>query len=153
MKGSGWINSQELTYKFSNSHFPMHTNVHILNPRSRSRAVESTVVDFRSPKYDCREQDGALKLLVYVPGVDSSGVEITARGPDLMVTARKKHFVRINFNAANLEGVQKDYCLKLRLGNGLDYENLNAEINDGVLEITLPKRASFDNFNRLRKVA
>ncbi|MFA5262658.1 MAG: Hsp20/alpha crystallin family protein [Opitutaceae bacterium] len=131
----------------------MNTNISILNTRRRLRAAESNTVDFRSPKYDCREQDGALMLMIYVPGVDSTGVEIAASGPDLMVTARKKHFVRVNFDALNLENAQKDYRLTLRLGNNLDYENLNADISNGVLTITLPKRGSSNTFNRLRRVA
>ncbi|MFA5266272.1 MAG: Hsp20/alpha crystallin family protein [Opitutaceae bacterium] len=131
----------------------MNTNISILNTRRRLRAAESNTVDFRSPKYDCSEQDGALTLLVYVPGVDSTGVEITASGPALIVTARKKHFIRVNFDALNLENAQKDYRLTLRLGNNLDYENLNADISNGVLTITLPKRGSSGTFNRLRKVA
>ena len=131
----------------------MPTNINILNTPSRYRAAESNVIDFRSPKYDCSEKDGTLRLLVFVPGVDSSGVEITSRGPDLMVTARKKHFVRANFDSLRLESAQKDYHLKLRLGNNLNFESLNAELSDGVLTITVPKRTSFDTFNRLRKVA
>jgi HSP20 family molecular chaperone IbpA len=118
----------------------MNTIIHHLDTRSsRSRAAEPTSVDFRHPNYDCREQDGAVRLVVYVPGVDPSGVEITASGPDLVVTARKSHFIRTNFRALHLEAAQKDYLLKLRLGKGLDYAKLNAEIRDGILTITVPK--------------
>ena len=118
----------------------MNTIIHHLDTRSsRSRAAEPTPVDFRHPNYDCREQDGEVRLVVYVPGVDPSGVEITASGPDLVVTARKSHFIRTNFRALHLEAAQKDYLLKLRLGKGLDYSKLNAEIRDGILTITVPK--------------
>lgn len=129
----------------------MNTKIHTLN--SRSRAAEKTTVDFRSPNYDCREQAEAVKLVVYVPGVDFSGVEIMAHGPDLVVTARKKHFVRVNFNAARLEDASKDYRLTLRLGHGLDYANLNAEMEDGILTITVPKRTVTFDFGHFRRVA
>lgn len=121
----------------------MHTIIHPLNSVRHSRRPEAAMpADFRHPHYDCTELDDAVKLTVYVPGVDASGVEITTQGPDLTVTARKAHFVRVNWQALHLENAQRDYQLKLRLGRGLAYEQLHAEIHDGVLTIALPKRAT-----------
>lgn len=93
---------------------------------------------FRKPIYDTREAAGALELVVYVPGVAASGVTIEARGPDLLVTARKTRFVRINWQALHLEGSQRDYRLRLRLGRAFAYESMRAEISQGVLTVTLP---------------
>jgi HSP20 family protein len=121
----------------------MNTIIHPLKPAGRStRSPDATVntVDARNPHYDCQELADALRVVVYVPGVDAAGVEITTRGPDLLVTARKSHFVRVNFGALNLEGVQRDYSLSLRLGRNLDYTALQAEISNGVLTLTLPKK-------------
>ena len=92
-----------------------------------------------------------MKLVVYVPGVDASGVEIEGRGADLTVTARKAHFVRVNFNALHLEAAQRDYRLRLRLGTDFNYAAMEAEIAHGVLTITLPKRST--NAGGLRRVA
>src|SRR4051812_28235649 len=94
---------------------------------------------FRQPAYDCRDQGDTLELVVFVPGVGASGVEIEARGADLMVTARKQTFVRVNWQALHLEGSQRDYQLRLRLGHGFDYPAMQAVIGEGVLTITLPK--------------
>jgi HSP20 family protein len=123
----------------------MNTIIHPLKSTSRSSRPEATSssktnVAARKPHYDCQEQTDGLLVTVYVPGVDASGVEITTRGPDLLVTARKSHFVRVNFDALNLEGVQRDYALSLRLGRNLDYTALQAEIHDGVLTLKLPKK-------------
>jgi len=121
----------------------MHSIIHPLKPASRSTRNLNAVVNpvaVRKPHYDCREQDDALRIVVYVPGVDAPGVEITTRGPDLTVTARKTHFVRVNWQALHLEGAQRDYQLRLRLGRGLDYAALQAEIRNGVLTLTLPKK-------------
>jgi len=60
-------------------------------------------------------------------------VEIATRGPDLTVTARKTHVVRVNWQALHLERAQRDYQLRLRLGHGFDYNNLEARIADGIL--------------------
>ena len=119
----------------------MHTIINTLPTNSRSKAPAHASVDaFRQPAYDCQEHADAMKLVVYVPGVDASGVEIEGRGADLTVTAKKARFVRVNFNALHLEGAQRDYRLRLRLGTGFDYAAMEAEIAHGVLTITLPKR-------------
>jgi HSP20 family molecular chaperone IbpA len=92
------------------------------------------------PCYDCHELPGALRLVVYLPGVEGKGVEIEGRGPDLIITARKPRIVRVNWQALHLEGSQRDYRLRLRLGLSFDFSGMQAEIHDGVLTVTLPKR-------------
>ena len=130
----------------------MHTIINTLPTNSRSKASAPASLDaFRQPRYDCQEHADAMKLVVYVPGVDASGVEIEGRGADLTVTAKKARFVRVNFNALHLEGAQRDYRLRLRLGPGFDYAAMEAEISHGVLTVTLPKRAA--DLARLRRVA
>jgi HSP20 family protein len=134
----------------------MHTIINAHRPFSRSRSAEVLSPDtFRKPNYDCREQPDAVKLVVYVPGVEANGVDIEARGPDLVVTARKSHFVRVNWQALHLESAQRDYFLRLRLGTSFDYPRMQAEISEGVLTVTLPKRQADEAGApaRLRRVA
>jgi HSP20 family protein len=121
----------------------MHTIINTLPTNSRSKAPARASIDaFRQPAYDCQEHADVMKLVVYVPGVDASGVEIEGRGADLTVTAKKARFVRVNFTALHLEGAQRDYRLRLRLGTGFDYAAMEAEIAHGVLTVTLPKRTA-----------
>ena len=134
----------------------MHTIIHPLSPSPRSPAAEPASTDaFRQPNYDCQEHADAMKLVVYVPGVDAAGVEIEARGADLTVTAKKSHFVRVNWQSLHLETAQRDYQLRLRLGSGFDYASMQAEIHHGVLTVTLPKRhsAAARSAPRQRRVA
>ena len=119
----------------------MNTNLHSLPTSRRSTAAARVSTDtFRQPAYECQEHVDAVKLVIYVPGVAASGVEIEGRGADLTVTARKARFVRINFDALHLETAQRDYRLRLRLGHGFDFAAMEAEIAQGVLTITVPKR-------------
>lgn len=132
----------------------MHTIINPLSSRQRSRPVEAPAQSrFRKPSYDCREQPDAVKLVVYVPGVDGAGIEIESRGPDIIITARKAHFVRVNWQALHLESAQRDYQLRLRLGHGLDYAALQAEMHEGVLTLLLPKRQPETAASRLQRVA
>lgn len=115
-----------------------------LPPQSaaKSRLAEpvSSLEAFRTPHFDCETLPDALRLVVYVPGVQPSGVEIATRGPDLTVTARKEHPLRANWKSAQFEGVQRDYLLNLRLGRSLNFMALQAELREGALTITIPKR-------------
>ncbi|MGA2018141.1 MAG: Hsp20/alpha crystallin family protein [Opitutaceae bacterium] len=107
----------------------------------------------RQPSYDCRELPDAVNIVVYVPGVEPSGLEIEASGPDLVVTAHKTRFVRVNWQALHLEGSQRDYRLRLRLGLGFDFARTQADIRDGVLTLSVPKRQGLAAANRLGFVA
>ena len=134
----------------------MHTIINAPSPVRRARPAEATSPDaFRKPNYDCQEQPDALTVVVYVPGVEATGVDIEARGPDLLITARKSHFVRVNWQSLHLETVQRDYQLRLRLGEGFDHSGMQAEIREGVLTVTLPKRLAQEagGTARLRRVA
>jgi HSP20 family molecular chaperone IbpA len=115
----------------------MHTIIHRHNHSRFPNPV--SLQDSRSPHYDCMDLPSALKLTIYVPGVNASGVDLTTTGPDLFVTARKTHHLRANWQALHLESVQRDYQLKLRLGSGFDFEALQASVARGVLTIVLPK--------------
>ena len=127
----------------------MHTIMNTLITSNTSRTTPAPVtMPVRTPHYDCVQESDALKVIIFVPGVEASGVEISRRGPDLTVTARKSHYVRTNWQALHLEGVQRDYQLRLRLGNGLDYEALNAELTDGRLSLTIPKKMIDEARNR-----
>lgn len=118
----------------------MHKIIH--PTKTHPRRLNAVVEPFRNPHFDCTQMGDLVKLVVFVPGVEAAGVEITTRGPDLTVTARKTHFVRINWRALHLENAQRDYRLRLRLGHQLDYSALSAELVDGVLTLLIPKRVA-----------
>lgn len=129
----------------------MHT---IIPTLSRSSTDENnTGKSSRQPRYEITEHAQLLKLDVFVPGVDPSHVEITTRGPDMVIIARKPHPVRINFSALHLESAQRDYELKLRLGHGFDFDALRADMRGGILSISVPKRNIGLTQNLARRVA
>jgi HSP20 family protein len=130
----------------------MHTIINPLVTSSRKRsAARASTETFRQPHYDCQELPEAMKLVVYLPGVEAAGVDIEGRGADLTITARKAHIVRVNWQSLHLEGAQHDYRLRLRLGTNFDFPAMNAEISNGVLTVTVPKR-NFGTY-RLKRVA
>jgi HSP20 family molecular chaperone IbpA len=109
------------------------------SPAASTPELRSAV---RQPHFECSDLSQALKIVALVPGVDARGIEIVTTGPDLIVNARKTQVLRVNWQALHLEGVQRDYQLKLRLGHGFDFSGLRADLRDGVLTVTVPKRAT-----------
>ena len=118
-------------------------NTIIPSHRPNDHAPTAPPPAFRQPHFECTDLLLAIKLVVLVPGVEANGVEITTSGPDLVITASKAHVVRVNWQALHLEGVQHDYQLKLRLGYGFVFDELQADLREGVLTIVAPKRESF----------
>jgi len=120
-------------------------NTTTLATSSRSKlalgaASPSAANAFVVPPFDTKSQSDAMSIQVWVPGVESAGVEISTRGTHLTITARKTQHVRPNFHAMHLESVQRDYQLSLRLGRSLDLEQLSADLVEGVLHIEIPVR-------------
>lgn len=132
----------------------MHTAIPtpVTTTHSRSPIVKDL---FRDPHYECVQMGAGMKIEVYIPGVDAGGVEISLRGTDLVITARKTRIVRVNWRALHLEGAQLDYQLRLRVGHRFDALALSAELTDGVLTVMLPKRLQETDTSVLvhRKVA
>lgn len=124
----------------------------LIHPALSRPSAAADPASLRHPHYDSQNLPHALKLTVYVPGVDSHGVEIASRGPDLVITARKAQHVRVNWQALHLEGAQLDYRLCLRLGRGFEFDELRASLHDGVLVLTLPKRPAAAEPARTRPV-
>jgi len=117
-----------------------HHNKRFPAPGLPAGSASKSGSDLRSPHYECKDLPQALRLDVYVPGVDVAGVDLTTQGTDLVLTARKTQHVRANWQALHLESAQRDYQLTLRLGLGYDFDTLRASIAKGVLTIVLPKR-------------
>lgn len=116
--------------------------MHALIPSLRDPRTSDpeTAEGFRQPAFECHDLPRTVRVEVFVPGVDAAGVEITSHGPDLAIVARKTRLVRTNWRALHLEAVQSDYRLKLRLGHGVDFDRLQAEMREGVLSLVVPKR-------------
>jgi HSP20 family protein len=133
----------------------MHTIIHPNPPVSRTTSARAhRTAPFRMPLYQCDDLGDTLKLVVYLPGVEAPGVNVEARGPDVIVTGCKARFVRVNWQSLHLEGSQRDYRLSLRLGRSIDHGAIQAEMNHGVLTVMLPKRAGHQaGVAKLRRVA
>ena len=91
------------------------------------------------PNTDIYETETALTVVLEMPGVEKTNVEVAVEGGVLKV------YGRIDF--AKYEGLQPiyteynigHYARSFRLSSKIDQTKIEAQMNDGVLSLVLPK--------------
>ncbi len=91
------------------------------------------------PTADINEDRDSLKIVLEMPGVEKSNVDIRVEEGVLFVEGR--------LDLAKYRGLQPlyteynigNYARSFRLSNAIDRDKIGAELKDGVLSLTLPK--------------
>jgi HSP20 family protein len=91
------------------------------------------------PRFDVRENADAFVVTAYVPGVDRSTLETNVDGERLTVSARRTWTVPSDWTPVYRETPANDYRLVIELDHRINREAVRAELNQGVLTLTLPK--------------
>ena len=114
---------------------PVHT------PRNIERAPEQT----RSgrtyvPAVDIIEREDELLLLADVPGAQPDGVDINYERGELTIVARvPARDANPHARCVACEYGVGDFVRSFRVGEGIDAGRIQAELNNGVLTLHLPK--------------
>jgi HSP20 family molecular chaperone IbpA len=106
----------------------------------RDAAVERPA--FSRPRHHIHEQLDTLRLVVHIPGVDPTGIDLEVDAPDLTITATHQRATRAPRESSPLAEAARDYQLRLRLGFNLAYQALQAELHGSTLTVTIPKAAT-----------
>ena len=94
---------------------------------------------WRRPRYEVNENADAFEIKVSVPGVNREGVDISVDGECLNVTGKPLLHVPESWRPLRRELPQGDYRLKLRLNVPVNEEKIRAQVEDGILQLKLPK--------------
>ncbi|WOO41810.1 Hsp20/alpha crystallin family protein [Rubellicoccus peritrichatus] len=95
---------------------------------------------YRRPAYNVNESEGAYTVEVFVPGVTKSGVEISLEDTTLSVVAKRpSQETPEGWKTLRREIASGDYRLQLEVNAPVNREGIAAKVEDGVLNITLPK--------------
>jgi HSP20 family protein len=94
---------------------------------------------WRRPRYDVLESDDAFDVKVSLPGVQRGGVNISVDGDNLSITGTRTHSAIEGWRPLRRELPEGDYRLNLRLNVGVKEANIRAHVEDGILDLTLPK--------------
>ena len=108
--------------------------------REVERKQESTIpARVFQPVADIFETDHALTVIMEMPGVDKSNVDVSVENDILTVEGR------VNFS--NYEGLQPlyteynvgHYVRSFQLSSKIEQESISAQLTDGVMTLVLPK--------------
>ena len=91
------------------------------------------------PRYDVEETADAFILTAFVPGVNRSELETNLDNETLTVFARRTWTPPLGWTAVYRETPLADFRLVLELDHRVNREAVRAELNQGVLTLTLPK--------------
>ena len=97
-----------------------------------------------SPAVDVRESEKELRLEVELPGINPEEVEVTAENGVLTIRGDKKTERKEGDEESRYHVVERSYGTFMRsfqLPQGLDESKIEADYNNGILAIHLPKTA------------
>jgi HSP20 family protein len=95
-------------------------------------------------RMDVCENDNDYQVLAELPGVKKEEISITISGNQVAISAEVKHEKDVKNGGAVLRAeryygkIQRSFAL----GQEIDEATAQAKYNDGVLELTLPKKAA-----------
>jgi HSP20 family protein len=95
-----------------------------------------------APRCDIRETDAAVLIHADMPGVPAGNVDVRLDGDVLTLTGRSAAAEPASFVPLWREYTPRTYERSFRLGHAIDPDKVQAAIKDGVLTVTLHKRAS-----------
>jgi len=95
-------------------------------------------------KVDVAEQEGAFKVLAEIPGVRKEDIQVGIDGDEVSISAevRKEKDVKEGGRVVHSERQYGKVARAFRLGSEIDESKAQAKYTDGVLELTLPKKAT-----------
>ena len=91
------------------------------------------------PAADIFETDGALTLLLEMPGVDRNNVNVQIENDVLRVEGRIDYAAYKEVEPVYTEYNIGHYTRSFTLSNKIDRDGITARVEDGVLTLTLPK--------------
>ncbi len=94
---------------------------------------------FVRPRYRIVDTEDVYTIDVDVPGVSKAGVDITLEDGVLEIQARRSWQTPEGWSSFNRDEAGLVYRLRLAIGDGINDEGIKAEVEDGVLQLTLPK--------------
>lgn len=95
-----------------------------------------------APRVDIRETDEAVHVVADMPGVAADGVEVRVHADVLTLRGSSRVQEPERFTPVWREWAPRDYERSFRLGHAIDAERIAASAKDGVVRVTLPKRAA-----------
>ncbi len=99
---------------------------------------EETPTAFRQPQWSANKHEGGVDIEVTLPGVSKEDVDVQVRGSHLELEARRNKPAENRGRLVYGTPAPQGYRLRLRLGESLDGNRLEASLADGILKVAIP---------------
>lgn len=93
--------------------------------RGPSKEWKEAITDVREPLVDVVEGEKDIRVIAELPGAGKKDIELTAEGKNLVISA---------------ETPTRKYRKELELPGPVELEKSSSTFNNGILEVTLPRR-------------
>ena len=110
-------------------------NAIVVRPESREEYI--------TPAVDIYETPNAFILHLDLPGAARDGIQVNVEAEKLSIKARVEAIHSATANILYHEIVQRNYRRSFNLTRGIDSGRIEAEFQDGVLHVTIPKSEQF----------
>ncbi|CAA6679465.1 MULTISPECIES: Hsp20/alpha crystallin family protein [unclassified Lentimonas] len=108
--------------------------------KAAPRSTVEQATEWRRPHFDVSESADAFEVKVSLPGVSRESVDISLEGESLSIIGKRSDVkVPSEWRPVRRELPQGDYRLNFQLNVSIDEEAIQAQVADGVLQLTLPK--------------
>jgi len=94
-----------------------------------------------TPPIDIYESDEGLVLIADLPGVSVKTLELQVQNNKLTLLGRVTNPAPANARLLHKEYEEGDFLRSFILSEDVDHERVTARLNDGVLEVVLPRAA------------
>lgn len=94
-----------------------------------------------TPPIDIYETDEGLVLVADLPGVSVKTLELQVQNNKLTLLGRVPNRVPANARLVHREYEEGDFLRSFILSEDVDHERVTARLNNGVLEVVLPRAA------------
>lgn len=94
---------------------------------------------WKRPHYDVSESEEAFSVQVNLPGVNREGIDISLDDDTLTITGTRAQHVPSDWRPLRREISQSDYRLSLRLNVPVNEDKIQASVEHGVLDLSIPK--------------
>jgi len=108
-------------------------------PAAASAAATNDLGPTVKPAYEVKETDDAFGVTVFLPGVAKDGLELTAGDGEIRIVGRRAWQQPADWTSLYRESVAAPFELVLSHDNAIATDKVAAELNDGVLRVSLPK--------------
>jgi len=110
------------------------------SPLASSGAADPVQPEFTlKPAYRISQTPEAWTLTAQLPGVTKDGLEVTAEDGLVSIRGRRQWQQPEGWTSLYRESYDAGYALALRYDHTVDAGRIQAELKDGVLQVSLPK--------------